>query len=108
MMNSLPVFEVLKIHTKKMPLGKDVDIHKIAELTEGYVGADIESLVREAAMLALREDMKASQVTKKHFEEAMKKVKASVSKETISRYKKVEDEYLKSAKAALESPAYAG
>ena len=96
--------EILKIHTKNMPLDKDVSIEKIADLTEGYVGADIESLCREAAMLALRKDKNATQVNRKHFEDAMKKVKASVSKESIDKYKKIETEYLKSAKAALEKP----
>jgi len=95
--------EIFKIHTKNMPLDKDVNIEKMADLSEGYVGADIESLCREAAMLALRKDKSAKEVSKKHFEEAMKKVKASVSKEAIEKYKRVETEYLKSAKAALES-----
>jgi len=101
--------EIFKIHTKNMPLGKDVDLDKLAEDSEGYVGADIESLCREAAMLALRKDKEAKEVSKKNFDEAMKKVKASVSKEAMERYRKVESEYLKSAKAALEKPvAYLG
>ena len=94
--------EILKIHTKNMPLASDVNIDKIADLTEGYVGADIESVCREAAMLALRENKEADKVRKKHFDEAMKKVKASVSKEAMDKYKKIEEEYLKSARAALE------
>jgi len=100
--------EILKIHTKNMPLLKDVNLSDLAGRTEGYVGADIESLVREAAMLALRKNMKADKVTRKDFEEAMKKVRPSVSKNDVQRYKKVEEEYLKSARAALEGPAYAG
>jgi len=95
--------EILKIHTKKMPLAKNVDIKFLAEKTEGYVGADLENLVREAAMLALRKDIKAKQVSKIHFDEAMKKVKPSVSKGDIEKYKKIEEQYLKSAKAALDS-----
>ncbi len=95
---------ILKIHTRNMPLAKDIDLGKLAEVTEGYVGADIEALVREAAMLALRKDKKAKQVEKKCFDEAMKKVKASVSKESMDKYKRIEKEYLKSAKAALEKP----
>ncbi len=94
--------EILKIHTRNMPLAKDVNLKKLAETTEGYVGADIEALCREAAMLALRKNKNAKEVTKKNFEEAMKKVKPSVSKESLARYKKIEEEYLKSAKAALE------
>ncbi len=99
---------ILKIHTKNVPLAKDIHIKFLAEKTDGYVGADLESLVREAAMLALRENMEIKQVTKKHFEEAMKKVKPSVSKSDIEKYKKVEENYLKSAKAAIENVAYLG
>jgi len=96
--------EILNIHTKEknMPLAKDVDIKKIAEKTEGYVGADLEALAREAAMLALRKNIKAEEVKKANFDEAMKKIKASVSKADMDNYKKIEQEYLRSAKAALE------
>ncbi len=100
--------EILKIHTKNMPLYKDVKLEDFAEKTEGYVGADLENLVREAAMLALRENIDSEEVKKKHFDDAIKKVKASVGKGDIERYKKVENEYLRSAKAALSEPAYFG
>jgi transitional endoplasmic reticulum ATPase len=97
--------EIFKIHTKNMPLAKDVDIQELAEKTEGYVGSDIEGLCREAAMLALRKDIKADKVKAENFEEAMGKVKPSVTKSDIERYKKVEENYLRSAKAALENNA---
>ena len=96
--------EIFKIHTKNMPLAKDVKLEELADKTEGYVGADIEAVCREAALLALREDMNAKEVKKKYFEKAMNKIKASVSKEAIEKYKKMEEQYLKSAKAALENP----
>ncbi len=44
--------KILEVHTKKMPLAKDVDLHDIARKTEGYVGADLENLCREAGMMA--------------------------------------------------------
>lgn len=101
--------EILKIHTKNMPLAKDVDIDELAEKTEGYVGSDLEGLCREAAMLALRKNIDAKNVTKENFEEAMGKVKASVKKGDLERYQKIEENYLKSAKAALENnSAYLG
>jgi len=101
--------DVFKIHTKNMPLAKDVDITELAEKTDGYVGSDIESLCREAAMLALRKDIKADKVKLEHFEEAMAKVKPSVTKQDIEKYKKIEENYLRSAKAALENnTAYLG
>ncbi|MBC7117961.1 MAG: CDC48 family AAA ATPase, partial [Methanobacteriaceae archaeon] len=66
---------IFKVHTRKMPLADDVDLEKLAEMTEGYVGADIEAICREAAMLTLREDMNAKEVPMKNFKEAMRKIK---------------------------------
>jgi transitional endoplasmic reticulum ATPase len=96
---------IFKIHTKNMPLADDVDLKRLIQETEGYVGADIESLVREAGMIALREDIESDKVAMVHFEKAMKKVRPSVSKNDMDRYKKIEEYYLKSAKAALETTA---
>jgi len=47
-------YEILQIHTRGMPLAKDVDLKKLAEITHGYTGADLAALCREAAMKALR------------------------------------------------------
>lgn len=92
---------ILNIHTKNMPLARDVNLKDFAKNTIGYTGADLEALVREAAMLALRESKEAKQVRKKHFIEALKKIKPSVSKPTLEVYKKIEDNFLRSAKAAV-------
>jgi len=48
-------YEIMQIHTRGMPLFEDVDLRKIAERTHGFVGADVEALAKEAAMLAIRE-----------------------------------------------------
>ncbi|MBE6502477.1 MAG: AAA family ATPase, partial [Methanobrevibacter thaueri] len=66
---------IFEVHTKGMPLAKDVDLKKLAKNTEGYVGADIEAVCREAAMLALRDDLEASEIPYKYFKEAIDKVK---------------------------------
>lgn len=93
---------IFEIHTRKMPMkNKEVLIKEIIKMTDGYTGADIEALVREAAMLALRESMESKEVKKKHFDDALKKIRPSVTKSTIEVYKKIEDNYLKSAKAAV-------
>ena len=68
-----------------MPL-KGVDIKKIAKETKGYSGADLEALCREAGINALRENIKAQDVKKKHFDEAMDKVKPSIGAETLKYY----------------------
>ena len=47
-------YEILKIHTKGMPLSEDVDLKKYANITNGYTGADLSALCREAAFIALR------------------------------------------------------
>ncbi|WP_297827776.1 CDC48 family AAA ATPase [uncultured Methanobrevibacter sp.] len=68
----LSIFEV---HTKDMPLANDVDLKKLAKNTDGYVGADIEAVCREAAMLTLRDDLESSEIPYKYFKEAIEKVK---------------------------------
>ncbi len=101
--------KILEVHTKKMPLDASVKIKDLVKKTEGFVGADIENLVRESALIALRKDMQAKVVTMSDFDEALAKVKPSVSDETAKRYKKIEDHYLKRAKVGgLEmGPVYA-
>lgn len=49
--------EILHIHTRGMPLASDVHLERIAEITHGFVGADVEALAREAAMITLRKIM---------------------------------------------------
>ncbi|MBI2667357.1 CDC48 family AAA ATPase [Candidatus Woesearchaeota archaeon] len=102
--------EIFKIHTNKMPLAKDVDIKKLAEKTEGHVGADIESICREAAMLSLRENINSKDVKKKHFDKALIKIKPSVGKDIMEKYQSMEEEYLRNAKAAISKdlPSYLG
>lgn len=84
--------KVLKVHMKNMPLASDVDVPALAAITKGYVGSDIESLCREAAILALREDMDAKEVANRHFEDALKKVRASVNEELIKHYDKIAEQ----------------
>jgi transitional endoplasmic reticulum ATPase len=102
--------KILEVHTKNTPLSKDVKIDELLAKTEGFVGADIEGLVREASMNALRRDIQAKEVTKADFEVAFQRVKASVSSETARHYKKIEDYYLKNAKAGMAEvgPIYTG
>ncbi len=76
---------ILEIHTKKMPL-KGVNIETLAEKMEGYTGADIEGVVREAAILALRKNSKAKEVTMKHFDTALEQVSPSVTEDTVKYY----------------------
>ncbi|MGB9749171.1 MAG: CDC48 family AAA ATPase [Candidatus Woesearchaeota archaeon] len=99
--------EIFKIHTSRMPL-KGVDIEELAKKTEGYTGSDIEAVCREAAMLALRKNIKTKEVTKKDFEEALKVVTPSVSKEVEKRYKDFKQVLRKVRVPSEEKPGYFG
>ncbi|NPA47474.1 MAG: AAA family ATPase, partial [Thermococci archaeon] len=93
--------EILKVHTKNVPLAEDVSLREIAKKTEGYSGADLEALVREAALIALRKHVSRGLeesefidkliVTKEDFEKAMKKVKPSITPYMLDYYKNFEE-----------------
>ena len=110
---------ILKIHTRAMPLGdgkklltdkeRSTLLSDLSGQTAGYTGADLESLAREAAMLSLRESAEAKYVQKKHFEEALNKVRPSVTKSTLEVYKKMEENFIRSARVAIPtSGSYLG
>ncbi len=109
-------YEILKVHTKKVPIEGDKEelLKYLAKKTEGYSGADLAALVKEAAIMAIREayqqlkekglpeselvkelnsmDIK---VTKKHFEKAMEKVRPSITKDMIEFYKQFAENFRK-------------
>ncbi len=101
--------EIFKVHTKNMPL-KGVALESMAQLTEGYSGADIEAVCREAAILALRKDINSRFVTEKNFVDALKKVRPSITKEMQDAY----NLFMESVSAARikelreEKPLYMG
>jgi cell division protease FtsH len=64
--------EILKVHTRNVPLSKDADLHIVASATPGLSGADLRNLVNEAALLAARRDQQA--VTNKDFMDALEKI----------------------------------
>ncbi|MBS3817000.1 MAG: CDC48 family AAA ATPase [Candidatus Thermoplasmatota archaeon] len=89
--------EILQIHTRGMPVTKDVDLLELAEMTHGFAGADLESLVKEAAMRALRryipeidldkpipsEVLEEMEVKKKDFLEALREIEPSSLREIM-------------------------
>jgi transitional endoplasmic reticulum ATPase len=90
--------EILQIHTRGMPLAEDVNLKKIADISHGFVGADIESLTKEAAMRALRrvlpemdldvesipiEILDKLQVTQADFMEALMETEPSAMREVL-------------------------
>jgi transitional endoplasmic reticulum ATPase len=79
--------EIFNISTSKMPLDKKgVSLGELAKITEGFTGADIDNLVREAGMGAIREG--AKKVTGKHFEMAFKSIVPSIKKEDLASVEK--------------------
>jgi transitional endoplasmic reticulum ATPase len=90
--------EILEIHSRGMPLAVDVDLNHVASITHGFVGADLESLCREAAMLCLRrllpaidfssgqipyETLRALEVRMGDFEAALREVEPSAIREVF-------------------------
>ena len=80
--------KILKVHTSKMPL-KGVDLVTIASMTDGFVGADLAALCREAGLTAYRENPDAEFVTMDHFESAMKRVAPSVEPSVFESYERL-------------------
>ncbi len=84
---------ILEIYLRECPVSnKEKIIKEIASKTEGYVGADIEALVREAGLIALRRDIKSEEILEKDFQEALKVVRASVNIELQKHYQEIERE----------------
>ncbi len=102
--------QIFDIYLKKMPLAKDVDVSKLAKETKGYVGADIEGICREAAMVALREDIKSKEVNMEHFEKAMETVRPSINKEVEEAYQQLEEYFstARSKRIVEEKAGYVG
>ncbi|ABE52571.1 CDC48 family AAA ATPase [Methanococcoides burtonii] len=91
--------KILDIHLSGKPIAEDVKLEELAELTEGYVGADIEAICREAAMMTLREIIRPGMtkdevyetvknvvIQRSHFSTAIKRVRASTSLDEMKRY----------------------
>ncbi len=91
--------QILKIHTKKKPLDKNINLEELADKTEGYTGADLASLASAAVILSLREHIskypepkeaenhsKELKINTRHFDDAMKKIRP-LSKQELDMYK---------------------
>ena len=99
---------IFGVHTRDKPLADDVDLDKLARRTDGYVGADIEAVCREASMNATREFIASVaedeidesvgnvRITMAHFEQALSEVPASVDEEVQRRYEEIESRFQKS------------
>ncbi len=86
--------KILKIHTSGMKLGTDIDLSQLASDLEGYVGADIAAICREAVMIALREDLNTDFIELRHFREAKKAVHPSINDRIIKEFIELESKLL--------------
>jgi transitional endoplasmic reticulum ATPase len=77
---------ILKIHTARMPLDTDVSMQELSKLSDGYTGADLENLVREAGMSAIRDGSK--KVRARHFQSALRSIIPVTRKENIESIQK--------------------
>ena len=94
--------KIFDVHTRDKPLASDIDLADLAARTEGYVGADIEAVCREASMAATREFVNSVdpdeigesvgnvRVTAAHFEQALEEVGPSIDEEVQDRYEEIE------------------
>ena len=73
--------EIMKVHTRKVPLGKDVDLEQLAAATPGMTGADLANLVNEAALLAARRLEDA--VSQRDFTDALEKVQLGAARNVV-------------------------
>ncbi len=101
---------IFGIHLKDKPLADDVDVHELSDMTDGYVGADIEAICREASMLALRElitpgisreEIKSRladiKISSEHFLKAIKRVKPTTSRSAMSFYEQASEAFARYA-----------
>jgi transitional endoplasmic reticulum ATPase len=98
---------IFEIYLDRMPLDKDVKVKKLVEMTENFVGGDIENLCKEAGMHALKEDLDIELVSWRHFEEALKAVQASITPKDIADYERMNEEFQRTAaKPSTAPPGY--
>jgi len=109
--------QIFAIHLRGKPIADEVDIEQLAAETEGYVGADIEAICREAAMLALRdfirsdmtpeqvkEGVPALKITKAQLYAAINRVKPTASRDLLHQYEKIAKEFAKFSVTEEEVP----
>jgi len=93
--------EIFKIHAHSMPLSRDVDLDDLARKAQGYSGADVEAICREAAMNGLREDIEATEVSLRDFNQAMERVGPSITAEDGAWYQKFSKRLRRERAAAI-------
>ena len=81
--------EILRIHTREMPLSEGVNLERLVKRTRGYTGADLENMVRRAGLFALRSDIDSETVSRECFEKALQDSHASVTEAMEREYEEM-------------------
>ncbi|MEM2848992.1 MAG: CDC48 family AAA ATPase [Candidatus Bathyarchaeia archaeon] len=93
--------QIFKIHTRSMPLDDDVSLERLAAITEGYTGADIAAICREAAMNAIRRNPETGGKVKiEDFRRVMEAIKPSITPDLDKWYRSIFQQQLKLARPA--------
>ncbi len=92
---------ILKIHSEPMPLGK-FKIEELAPQLVNYTGADIEAICRESALISMRAGKKS--VSKKHFEEAINRVRPTITEEMMDYYNRMEGRLTSGLESVRRTP----
>jgi transitional endoplasmic reticulum ATPase len=98
--------DILKVISKKMPLEESVSLQDISKKTNGYSGADLESLCREAALSAMNRSIEKILVQSKDFETALINIKPSVNPELISWYESIYENIANRVQGYLKKDIY--
>ncbi len=98
--------EIFRVHTRRMPVAEDVKIEELVDRTDMYTGADIAYVCKKAGRLALREDLHASLVGRKHFTEALKDTQPSVTDEAMRYYQSIGGELKRKGSKEIEKSMY--
>jgi transitional endoplasmic reticulum ATPase len=106
---------IFNIHLNEKPMANDVDIKELAEITEGYVGADIEAICRESSMLALREfvslgldrelleeQIKDLVIKKIHLERAIERIRPTASKSKLEKFEAIAGDFITTSRENKE------
>ena len=93
--------QIFKIHTRNMPLDEDVSLERLAAMTEGYTGADIAAICREAAMNAIRRNPETGgKVKMEDFRRVMEAIKPSITPDLDKWYRSIFQQQIKLARPA--------
>ena len=98
--------EIFKVHMKRMPVSEDVMINDLVDRTDNFTGADIASVCKRSGRLALREDLNAVVVRRKHFMEALKLTEPSVTEDMIKYYQNIGGELKRKGAREIERSMY--